>query len=152
PPTRVWCITKSELADSAFGYLAIFEILTGSCALNAVKLSNEPILGGCHDVMKSCACFLTLGSARVRLRDFHLSFGGQVFHRIHETEPALVGHPANGITMRAATKAMVEPFFVVNCEAGRLFVMKRTTCFELAACLLNLYRPADQRGQSCPAA
>src|SRR3546814_5586362 len=62
--------------------------------------------------------------ARVGGGDFHPGFGGEFLDRVHEAQPALVGHPADRVAMRRAAETMVEALFVVDREAGRLFVME----------------------------
>ena len=91
--------------------------------------------------------FLPLGRSGVGGRDFHLRFCSQVLDRVHEAKTALFGHPADRVTMGAATEAMVEALFVVDREAGRFLVMKRAAGLIFAAGLLDFYRATDQRRQ-----
>ena len=47
--------------------------------------------------------------------------------------------------MGGAAEAVVEAFFVVDREAGRLLIMERTAGLVLAPRLSNLYGSSDQR-------
>src|SRR3546814_10084618 len=67
--------------------------------------------------------------------------------RIDEGQPALIGHPADRIAVRAAAEAMIKRLVVVDVERRRLFVVERAAALEFAARLLELDRFRDQRGQ-----
>src|SRR5690606_33407264 len=93
---------------------------------------------------------LLLGLARVAWiggRNFEAGLGRQLPDGVHELQPALIGHPANHIAVRAAAEAMVETLLVVDREAGRLLVMERTTRLPFAPGLLQLGRAHDHAGQ-----
>src|SRR3546814_4164466 len=49
--------------------------------------------------------------------------------------------------MRRTAEAVIKTLFVVDREAGRLFVMERTTRLILAPRAGDLHRPPDQRRQ-----
>ena len=100
-----------------------------------------------HDIAQARRLLGLLRGARVGGGDFHPGLGGEFLHRIHERQPALIGHPPDRIAVGAATEAMVEALFVVDREAGGLFVMEGAAGFVLAARAGDLHRPPDEGRQ-----
>src|SRR3546814_2178423 len=63
---------------------------------------------------------------------------------MQERQAALVGHPAGRIAMRAAPEAMIEALFIVDREAGRLFIMEGAAGLILAPGAGDLHGAADK--------
>jgi hypothetical protein len=64
----------------------------------------------------------------------------------------MVGHPANGVAMRAAPKSMVKALLVIDVKAGRLLIMEWAAALKLASGLGDFYCAPDQRRELRPRA
>src|SRR3989344_1065606 len=125
----------------------LLEIFARRGAVAAAELLDEPVGGALHDVAQARRLLGLFRGARVGGGDLHAGLAGEVLDRVHERQPALVGHPADSIAVGRATEAVVEALFVVDREAGRLFVMERTARLILAAGACDLHRAADEGRQ-----
>src|SRR5690606_4024699 len=72
--------------------------------------------------------------------------------RVHEREPALIGHPADRVAVRPAAKAVIEALLIVDGETRRLLVVERATGLPLAPRTLELGRTHDHARQRDPGA
>ena len=116
--------------------------------------SSNQVGGGRHHLVQARLA-RSARSRRARDRAPGTSMPGrlrELLHRIHERQPALVGHPADRVAMRAAAEAVIEALVVVDREARRLFVMERAARLPLAPGALELHRLADQPGEQGPGA
>ena len=126
---------------------ALRQIIARGRAVAAAELLGEPFGGGLRHVAQARLLLGFLRGARVGGGDVHPGFAREFPDRVHEAEAALVGHPADRVAVRAAAEAMVKALFVVDREAGRLFVMERAAGLILAAGAGDLHRPPDQGRQ-----
>ena len=86
------------------------EITSRLRALGRLKLAAVPILRRRQHIVQPGLLLGLRSRAWIGGGDLHAGLGGQFLDRIHERQPALVGHPADRIAMRAAAKAVVKPF------------------------------------------
>ena len=107
-------------------------------------------MSGAGHIVEAGALLRLLGCSGVGGGDFHPRFGRQLFHCVHEGHAPLIGHPANGIAMRLAAKAVVEVLLVIDVEAGRFLVVERTARLKLTPSLGQPKGTADHCGQRGP--
>ena len=143
-------IAEAEFAHRRIGKPAPPEIAARLHPVCAAQITLEPVLRRGGHIVEAGALFGPAGGLRIGGGDFHPGFRREFLHRIHERQAALVGEPADCITMRFAAEAMVEALLVIDVEARRLLVMERATGLELAARLGQPQGTTDHRGQRGP--
>ena len=121
--------------------------MTRPRAFRSVEAGAEPVLRRRHHLMQPGLLLGALRLARVGGGHLEPGLGGQLLHRVHEREAALVGHPADHVAVRAAAEAVVEALLVADREARRLLVVERAAGLPLAPRLGELGRAHDHAGQ-----
>ena len=77
-----------------------------------------------HNLNQLGAFISFLLGLRVAFRDRHSSLTGQYLDGLHKIHILGLADERNRITLRMTTKAVIEPFAVIDMEAGSFFLMK----------------------------
>ena len=76
--------------------------------------------------------------ARVRCRHGHARLARQYLDRLHELHILGFAHKGDRVPLGVATKAIVEPFAVIDVKTGGFFLMERARRPHVALALIGL--------------
>ena len=131
--------------DGLLGQPPLMEIRTCRSTFVTFQLRHIPLRRRRHHIIKRIGPLRLFPLSRVLCRNLQPRCIRQLLHRLHKRQAAMVGHPANGIAMRAAPKAMVKALLVIDVKAGRFLIMEWAAPTIFAPRLGDLHRPRDKR-------
>ena len=106
----------------------------GTC----LQLQPVPLHGLLHHFDQLCATIRLLLRLRIAFGHWHPGFTCEDFHGLHEVHVLSLSNKRNGVSFGVAAKAVIEPFPVIDVEAGGLFLMERAWRPQVALTLIRL--------------